>query len=91
MEEYFKARQEFIKQKSLLNNRLKNILTKNGFYTDRAWFNWNKEDVIIVWDNCKFPRDMFYELEKEFGRIECVYTTKISNTLFIKFEKEQFR
>lgn len=85
MKDYIKAEQKLQEEKDKLNDRLKKVLEENGIKTDLAWFNFFKNQTI-VWNNCNISMKLLNELEKEFGEIQCVYNTHISNTLFIKFK-----
>lgn len=85
MEEYMKAQLELQKQKDKLTERLAKILEKNEMKPHLAWFNFYKNKTI-VWGNCNISLKILNDLQDEFGEIRCVYCTKGSNNLFIRFK-----
>ena len=89
MEEYFKLRNTLKEIQAELQDKLEKILTDNVFGRDVAWFNFNNDTFIVIWTAPYLPIKVLMDLEKVFGRIDCLYTSRISDNIQIKFEKEQ--
>lgn len=86
MDDFMKAQLQLQLEKDKLTERLVNILVKHDVAPYSAWFNWNKPKTL-VWGDCSIPMGMLKELMDEFGEIECVYSPKMSDKLFIKFRR----
>ena len=87
MEDFHKAEKQLMIEKDKLTERLANVLEKNGIKTHMAWFNWSKTNTVC-WNNCNISPKLINDLEKEFGEIQCIYTTHRTNNLFIRFKGE---
>ena len=70
---------------------MKVILLKDvkgiGKKQDVGWFNFNENVLTMVYNDCKISRSLIVELEKEFGKVDYIYTTTHSRGLFIVFEE----
>lgn len=89
MEEYFKLRNTLKEIQTELQDKLEKILIDNGFGRDVSWFNFNNDTFIVIWTAPYLPMKVLNDLEDVFGRIDCLYTSRISENIQIKFEKEQ--
>ena len=90
MEEYFKLKKELETAEDELNEKLAEVLDKNGYESIFAWFKFNKNVLEIIWNDTRLPKQLLDDLEEAFGRIDYLYINNpLSTKIFIKFGGEQ--
>ena len=83
MDDYFKIRSQLKELQLAMQLKLEHILKLNGFGKELAWFNFNNDRMIIIWNGGGLPKTMIDDIEKEFGEIEYIYSTQISENINI--------
>lgn len=89
MKEYYEYKKKCSEIEEHFKKCLNQLLEKHNFISTDCWLSFEKDGLLLVWNNGKLPRFMLDELEEQFGKISCIYTNHISSHLFIKFEIEE--
>lgn len=87
MDNYFEIREKLRDMQNELRHKLENILKETGISRDMAWFNFNQDRFVIVWTNGKLSMDILKKLEDNFGEVDYIYSTRLSDYLNIVFKR----
>lgn len=87
MDKYFEIREQLQTVQNELSLKLEAILEKYGYDKSLAWFNFNQDRFIIIWTNGKLPMSVLVKFEENFGDIDCICATRLSDNLNIVFKR----
>lgn len=88
MNDYFSIREQLKDMQKELMVKLEHILDENDIPKDSSWFNFNNDKFIIIWTNGKLPMSVLVKFEENFGDIDYIYSTSLSDNLNIVFKRE---
>ena len=87
MNDYFSIRKQLKDMQKELMVKLEHILDENDIPKDSSWFNFNNDKFIIIWTNGKLPMSVLVKFEENFGDIDCICATRLSDNLNIVFKR----
>lgn len=87
MNDYFSIREQLKDMQKELMVKLEHILDENDIPKDSSWFNFNSDKFIIIWTNGKLPMSVLVKFEENFGDIDYIYSTRLSDNLNIVFKR----
>lgn len=87
MNDYFSIREQLKDMQKELMVKLEHILDENDIPKDSSWFNFNNDKFVIIWTNGKLPMSVLVKLEENFGDIDCIFATRLSDNLNIVFKR----
>lgn len=88
MNDYFSIREQLKDMQKELMVKLEHILDENDIPIDSSWFNFNNDKFVIIWTNGKLPMSVLAKFEENFGDIDYIYSTSLSDYLNIVFKRE---
>jgi hypothetical protein len=88
MEDYFIVREKLREMQNELGHKLEAILEKKEISREMAWFNFNQDKFLIIWANGYISMDVLQELEKTFGSIDVIYSSKMTDNINIVFKRD---
>lgn len=88
MNDYFSIRKQLKDMQKELMVKLEHILDENDIPKDSSWFNFNNDKFVIIWTNGKLPMSVLVKFEENFGDIDYIYSTSLSDNLNIVFKRE---
>lgn len=87
MNDYFSIREQLKDMQKELMVKLEHILDENDIPKDSSWFNFNNDKFVIIWTNGKLPMSVLVKFEENFGDIDYIYSTSLSDNLNIVFKR----
>lgn len=87
MNDYFSIRKQLKDMQKELMVKLEHILDENDIPKDSSWFNFNNDKFVIIWTTGKLPMSVLVKFEENFGDIDCICTTRLSDNLNIVFKR----
>lgn len=88
MDKYFEIKEQLKDMQKELMVKLEHILDENDIPKDSSWFNFNNDKFVIIWTNGKLPMSVLVKFEENFGDIDYIYSTSLSDNLNIVFKRE---
>lgn len=88
MDKYFEIKEQLKDMQKELMVKLEHILDENDIPKDSSWFNFNNDKFVIIWTNGKLPMSVLVKFEENFGDIDYIYSTRLSDNLNIVFKRE---
>lgn len=88
MDKYFEIKEQLKDMQKELIVKLEHILDENDIPKDSSWFNFNNDKFVIIWTNGKLPMSVLVKFEENFGDIDYIYSTRLSDNLNIVFKRE---
>lgn len=88
MDKYFEIKEQLKDMQKELLVKLEHILDENDIPKDSSWFNFNNDKFVIIWTNGKLPMSVLVKFEENFGDIDYIYSTRLSDNLNIVFKRE---
>lgn len=87
MDKYFEIKEQLKDMQKELLVKLEHILDENDIPKDSSWFNFNNDKFVIIWTNGKLPMSVLVKFEENFGDIDYIYSTRLSDNLNIVFKR----
>lgn len=88
MDDYFEIRDKLKDLQNNLGLKLEEILKGSGISREMAWFNFNNDRLVMIWNGGNLPMDVLIKLEESFGKVDYIYSTRISENLNIVFKRD---
>ena len=88
MDKYFEIKEQLKGMQKELMVKLEHILDENDIPKDSSWFNFNNDKFVIIWTNGKLPMSVLVKFEENFGEIDYIYSTRLSDNINIIFKRD---